>query len=205
MSDTEELLGRLVRSAISPPRGRFRATAVLTTVEGPPPTEVPRRFSPFREVGPRRTGTVEVGCVLTVHGDARWVVERDDGGIYRRKDDHLSLAYPGQDPVDLELGDARIPTGGWAHWAEHWVEELVLPHRLVGLLDEVHAIAGGPTCSRWRGEASLRQPEAYSGIAREEVLAVEFTADLERGVIKEATATTWNHHIDRYTLEVLGS
>jgi hypothetical protein len=177
----------------------------MTTVEGPPPAEIPRRFSPFREDGPRRTGTVEVGCVLSVLGDGRWAVERDDGGSYRRDADHLVLRHPGQEPVGLELGDARAPIGGWPYWAEHWVEDLVLPHRLVGLLDEVHVVAGAPGRTRWRGGVSLRQPEAYSGIAREDVLAVEFTADLERGVIAEATATTWNHHVDRYTLECLDS
>lgn len=52
------------------------------------------------------------------------------------------------------------------YWAEHWVEELVLPHRLVGLLDEVHIIDADTPNPRWRGAASLRQPEAYSGIAR---------------------------------------
>src|ERR1700712_3060809 len=109
MVDGDALLGRLVRSATVPARGRFRASAVITTVAGPPPAEVPRRFSPFREDGPRRTGTVEVGCVLSVLGDDRWAVERDDGGTYRRDGDRVSMGYPGQEPVDLELGDARTP------------------------------------------------------------------------------------------------
>jgi hypothetical protein len=203
VSVDEEVLGRLVGSAVAPPCGRFRASAVITTVEGPPPSEIPRRFSPFREDGPRRTGTVEAGCVLTVLGDDRWSVERDDGGMYRRNGDRLSVRYPGQENTDLDLEDARTPTGGWAYWAEHWVEELVLPHRLVGLLDEVELAA--PGTSRWRGRPSLRQPDAYSGIARDEVLVVEFTADLERGVITEATATAWNHHVDRYILQPLDS
>jgi hypothetical protein len=203
MVDADGLLGRLVRSAMTPPRGRFRVAATMTTVEGPPPAEMPRRFSPFREDGPRRSGTVEVGSLVTIRADDRWVVERDDGGTYRREGERLVLGHPGYEPVDLEVGDVRTPSGEWAHWAEHWAEELVLPHRLVGLLDEVHLVGHDEERPRWGGRPSLRQPEGYSGIARDEVLAVEFSADLDRAVIVEATATTWNHHVDRYRLEVL--
>jgi hypothetical protein len=201
--EATDLLGRLVRSATAPRRGRFRASAVVTTVQGPPPAEMPRRFSPFREDGPRRTGAVELGCVVTIRADDQWEVVTDDGGTYRRNGDALAVGFPGHESFDMEVGDVRAPNTEWAHYSEHWAEELVLPHRLVGLLDEVQVVGEARGRPRWRGRSSLRQPEAYSGIAREEVLEVEFTADLDLGVIVAATATTWNHHVDRYALEVL--
>jgi hypothetical protein len=49
------------------------------------------------------------------------------------------------------------------------------------------------------------EPWIRRGIAREEVLEVEFVADLELGVIVHAAATTWNHRVDRYALELPGS
>ncbi|MFC5063464.1 hypothetical protein [Actinomycetospora atypica] len=198
-----DVLGRLVLAATRPTRGRFRASATVTTVAGPPPAEIPLRYSPFRDDGPTRTGTVEVGCLLVVDGPEHWQVTRDDGGVYERDGDRLLLGYPGQAPVDAELGDARVPTALWSAWSEHWVEELVLPHRLLGLLDDVRIVDDAPDRPRLSGRTSLRQPEAYSGIAREEVLEVEFVADLQLGVLLEATSTTWNHHVDRYSLEVI--
>lgn len=127
----------------------------------------------------------------TILGEERWEVGRDDGGTYRRDGDRLVVAYPDQDSVDLELGEARAPSGEWGHWAEHWVEELVLPHRLVGLLHAIELLDDDVERSRWRGRPACRQPEVYTGIAREEVLDVEFTAHVEGGVLVEAVATTW--------------
>lgn len=199
-----DVLGRLVLGATRPTRGGFRASATVTTVAGPPPAEIPRGYSPFRADGPTRTGTVDVGCLLVVDGPEHWRVMRDDGGVYERDGDRLLLGYPGEAPVEADLGDARSPSGLWPAWSEHWVEELVLPHRLLGLLDDVRVVEDVPGRPRLSGRTSLRQPEAYSGIAREEVLDVEFVADLRLGVLLEATATTWNHHVDRYALEVVG-
>lgn len=197
-------LAHLVGSAVVPPRGAYRATARYVTVEGPPASELPRRFSSFRDDGPPRTGNAHDECVVVLEGRDRWRVTTAGGGEYRRAGDALTITYPGETALDVDVENVRAPNADWPYYAGHWAEELLLPHRLLGLLDDVVVIADGPSGQRLRGGVSLRQPEAYQGIAGEDVLEVEFVAEVEVGVIVEAFATTWDHRVSTYRLEVLG-
>lgn len=196
------ILGRLVRSASVVPYGTYRASATRVTVQGPPPSALPRGFSPFRDDGPPRTGAAQEECEVVLESRDRWRVSTV-GGEYRRAGADLAVTHPGHETYLMDVDGVRAPNADWPYYAGHWVEELVLPHRLVGLLDELVIIEDAPARPRLRGRVSLRQPEAYEGIAGEEVLEVEFTADLERGVVVEASATTWDHRVSVYTLEVV--
>ncbi|WP_433802019.1 hypothetical protein [Actinomycetospora sp. CA-084318] len=198
-----QVLGRLVWSATAIPRGAYRASAARVTVQGPPPSHLPRRFSPFRDDGPPRSGASREECELVLEGRDRWRVATSGGGEYRRTGGSLLVSYPGHEAGVMDVDDVRAPNADWPYYAGHWAEELVLPHRLVGLLDELVIVEDALVRPRLKGVVSLRQPEAYEGIAGEEVLEVEFTADLEHGVILEARATTWDHRVSVYVLEVL--
>jgi hypothetical protein len=198
-----ELLGRLVASAVDAPRGLFRATARYETVQGAPSGEIPRRFSPFRLDGPPRAGSASDECVVHLGDRDHWHVTTSTGGDYRRTAGELVVGFPGHEALDMDVENVRAPNADWPYYAGHWAEELVLPHRLLGLLDDVELVEDVRERPRLRGAVSLRQPEAYQGIAGEEVLEVEFTADPTRGLIVEAVATTWDRRVATYALEVL--
>ncbi|MEJ2867641.1 hypothetical protein WCD74_07690 [Actinomycetospora sp. OC33-EN08] len=198
-----ELLGRLLRSAVVAPRGRFRATADYVTSQGPPSSAVPRRFSPFRDDGPPRGGQNHDECEIVLHDCDHWHVTTSRGGDYRRTGDDVVVGYPGHAPLEMDVENLRAPNADWPYYAGHWAEELVLPHRLLGLLDDLLLDEDDEARPRLRGTVSLRQPEAYQGMAGHEVLEVEFTVDLQLAVIVDVTARTWDHRVDRYTLEVL--
>ncbi|MDL5157214.1 hypothetical protein [Actinomycetospora termitidis] len=197
------VLGRLLRSSATSPRGRFRAVAEYVSVQGPPPSELPRHYSPFRADGPPPTGLVHEECEIAWEDRDRWSVTTSAGGTYRRTGNDLVIRYPDHAPLEMDVGNLRAPNVGWPYYAGQWAEDLLLPHRLVGLLDDLVVVEDDPVRPRLRGDVSLRQPEAYTGVAGEEVLEVEFTADLDAVVIVEARAMTWDRRTASYSLEVL--
>jgi hypothetical protein len=199
----DALSGCLLRSAVDAPSGVFRVTADSATVQGPPAGEIPRRLSPFRDDGPPRTGTVRDECTITLDGPDDWLVTTVRGE-YRRAGGRLVLGYPGHAAHEIDVENVRARTAEWPYYAGQWAEELVLPHRLLGLLDGLVVVDPDPDRPRLRAAVSLRQPEAYDGIAGEEVLEVEFAVDPARGVVVGAVATTWDRRVSTYTLEVLG-
>ncbi|WP_157647461.1 hypothetical protein [Actinomycetospora chiangmaiensis] len=198
------LVGRLLASVVAAPIGAFRATADYETVQGPPPGELPRRFSPFREAGPPPTGNAHDECVIVLEDRDRWRVTTSGGGEYGRAGDVLTVQYPGHAAHEMDVENVRAPSTDWPYYAGHWAEELVLPHRFLGLLDELVVVDDRPARPRFGAAVSLRQPEAYQGIAGAEVLEVEFTVDVALAVIVEAVATTWDRRVSTYALEVLG-
>ncbi|MCX2968184.1 MULTISPECIES: hypothetical protein [Streptomyces] len=194
MTDPTTVLGRLCHGLIDPAGGHFIGEAERAVPSVDPEGE-PRGYSDYEPDSSKRPGTLLHSRVeLQITESCEWMVRRDDGGQISRQGPDLYLDLAGrQQHQRLDTGRPE-DDAHWSFWTGEWMAELLLPHRLLGLMNRVSASAAPDN-----GHVALhaypdhqRVPSPYSGAAQPHVASLDLLAAPEASRLQHVTA----HHAD---------